>query len=919
MRQEKVGTSSTCREGVHRALVQETHPVSTTRWSALQKAIIAGSAIYALVFVAMLVLRPGTRQFYEAFFNGYQILAPLFAGICGIAYARRGTHRSSSQRFGWLLVGLGALSFAVGQGTWTYYESVRGVDVPFPGWADVGYLGTYPLLLTGVILLVRNAHRAGRARLVLDCAIAAGSVGMVSWHYLVQPLWQGSDIGVLGKLISVAYPLCDIAGLFTAMVLLSTASAGDTRQRVAFACLAAGMLLIAFFDTTFTYYTLHEAYHTGMWSDWSLSFGWIAVGYAALLPLWARAPERNDLAPDGFARHFVPFSVARMVLPYGAAAAAFFLTAVPSYLTGGRVSNSLIAVGSGLMLLVILRQLFTLVENQHLTSQLRAFNENLERLVAKRTRQLNSLHELTKAVNSTLDMNQVLAAASEHTPKTIGSDGIVIWLFDHNISDPDCAPRVHSHSGLGEQPGLPDRLAGLLAWDQVGTVTVPSDGGAAAPALFLRAPLRWQQRLVGMIGVLRRQGEFSAAETALLESVGIEVGTAMENARLYSTAVEAADRDPVTGLYNHRAIHQRLQGQIRRAELSENPFSMIMMDMDNFKLFNDTYGHPVGDEILKRVAKVLDEVCGTRAILGRYGGDEYIAILPGADTASATEVARRLNEQMSRESFRRPGDERVIPISMSFGIATYPTDSTNRHELLTLADSNLYRAKNSESRIVGPTKEQRINREMRSEGSFGVLDAMVTAVDNKDRYTRQHSEDVTEYALWIAEELGLSEETMRVIRTAGLLHDVGKIGVPDLILRKPGRLTDEEFAAMRKHPEIGALIVGGLPGMETIVDGVRFHHERWDGKGYPDGLAGEDIPLLGRILAVADAFSAMTTDRPYRRGLEWPVALREIQAHIGTQFDPESAHAFLRAAQEHRTLLWAGDGAAGVGELPKAA
>ena len=189
------------------------------------------------------------------------------------------------------------------------------------------------------------------------------------------------------------------------------------------------------------------------------------------------------------------------------------------------------------------------------------------------------------------------------------------------------------------------------------------------------------------------------------------------------------------------------------------------------------------------------------------------------------------------------------------------------------------------------------------ESSFSILDAMVTAVDNKDSYTRRHSEDVTEYALWIAEELGVSTETQRVIRTGGLLHDVGKITVPDEILRKPGRLTPEEFEIMQRHPRMGALIVGAIPGMESILDAVRSHHERWDGKGYPDGTAGEETPLLGRLLAVADAFSAMTTDRPYRKGLEWEFALHEIKANIGTQFDPEMAEAFLRAARKRRTSL----------------
>jgi putative nucleotidyltransferase with HDIG domain len=193
------------------------------------------------------------------------------------------------------------------------------------------------------------------------------------------------------------------------------------------------------------------------------------------------------------------------------------------------------------------------------------------------------------------------------------------------------------------------------------------------------------------------------------------------------------------------------------------------------------------------------------------------------------------------------------------------------------------------------TEEQIEQRRLRENGSFGFLDALITAVDNKDRYTRKHSEEVTEYSLLIAQELQVSDETMRTIRIAGLLHDVGKIGVPDEILRKPGRLTPEEEEVMRQHPLIGALIVGAVPGMERVLDGVRCHHERYDGKGYPDGLQGEEIPLLGRLMAIADTYSAMTTDRPYRKALPIEVALEEIRKNSGTQFDPLMVEAFLRA------------------------
>jgi diguanylate cyclase (GGDEF)-like protein/putative nucleotidyltransferase with HDIG domain len=322
----------------------------------------------------------------------------------------------------------------------------------------------------------------------------------------------------------------------------------------------------------------------------------------------------------------------------------------------------------------------------------------------------------------------------------------------------------------------------------------------------------------------------------------------------------------------------------------------MMMDLNDFKLFNDTYGHPVGDQVLRLVARALREE-SPDAICGRYGGDEFLVLAPRTTSVQAREFAERLRQRLITEGFQNPiaGNGQTIPIAISFGVAMYPEDSADRHDLLTLADANLYKAKKSDSGIGVTNSSQRVNTRLKTESSFGILDAMVTSIDNKDKYTRQHSEDVTKYALWLAQELRLSDETMRIIRIGALLHDVGKIGIPEEILRKPGHLTPDEYEVIKQHPNLGALIVGAVPGMESIIEAVRYHHERWDGRGYPDKLAGTDIPMIGRIMAVADAFSAMTTNRAYRAGMDWKTAIDEIQKNIGTQFDPLMARAFCNA------------------------
>ncbi len=853
-----------------------------------QRSVVGGCFAYALFYLFLLAAHPGGARFYRAFLDGYELLPEVFVAAASLLCARRAAPDAPLRRAGWLLVGVAALFWMEGQAGWVWYEAIRGVRIPQLSWADIGNASISPLMLAGVVLLFGSMPVASRTRLVLDSALAASSLGILSWHYLVQPLWHKSGVPLISKFVSVFSVGGDIACLFGALLLFNSLSQNRAlRRSVLF--LAAGIALWVFADGLNVYDNLADTMITGVWYEWGWYFAGLLIGYSALLQFWNRDREQAGDGVGETTQRFGTGGLLRVLAPYAAVAVSLLLVGAGDYHTSHTISKATYLSGLGLILLVIMRQVFTLMENLHLTRQLRSFNENLEETVAQRTRQLASLHGLTKAVNTTLDADQVTRAALEHAPQAICAQSALLWL-----DAGDSTPVLLEH-GLGGRRELRDALASRPILEAVDLI--PLDGGEGA---CLRAPLRWQERVLGMIGVVRERGAFGSPEVQMLESIGLEVGTALENARRYRAALDAADHDPVTDLLNHRAIHQRLDAELVSARSEERPLSLVMMDMNNFKLFNDTYGHPVGDEVLRTVARVLQSVCGPEAALGRYGGDEFLVLLPQHNCETATAVCRRVRQQLANQGFVPPGETRTIPIDLSFGIASCPDDGHNRHELLTLADVNLYTAKRSEAGIVGTTAMQRTHRLLGTEDSFNVLDTLVTSVDNKDAYTRRHSEDVTEYGLWIAEELGLSDETMRVIRIGGLLHDIGKIGVPDEILRKPGRLTPEEYEVLKRHPRLGALIVGAIPGMEEIVDAVRSHHERWDGGGYPDGTEGKATPMIGRLMAVADAFSAITTDRPYRRGADFGTALAEIRANIGTQFDPVMAHAFLRAAERRR-------------------
>ena len=366
-----------------------------------------------------------------------------------------------------------------------------------------------------------------------------------------------------------------------------------------------------------------------------------------------------------------------------------------------------------------------------------------------------------------------------------------------------------------------------------------------------------------------------------------------ERERLLVDAVQRADLDPLTGLMNHRAFHKKFEEEARSAVLEGASLGIAMMDLNNFKFFNDAYGHLIGDDVLRRTANALATACKAGESLARFGGDEFVAIIPGATLSDETEIVNRFKREIAAVAVRPPDHDTDVPLELSVGFSVYPTETSVRIEALALADERLYRAKNGGGDDIH-CKLLRQNLTKSVDG-FSMLDALVTAVDNKDRYTLRHSEDVLSHSAAIAHEMGLDELTRHDIAVAALLHDVGKIGVPDFILRKPGKLTYAEFEAMKHHPLMGAVIVNAIPGFEATLGAIQHHHERWDGGGYPFGLVGECIPFVARLLAVADAFSAMTTDRPYKKAMPEATALQILVDGSGSQWDPNCVAAFVRS------------------------
>ncbi len=379
--------------------------------------------------------------------------------------------------------------------------------------------------------------------------------------------------------------------------------------------------------------------------------------------------------------------------------------------------------------------------------------------------------------------------------------------------------------------------------------------------------------------------------------------------RQHRQLVESNRRDALTGMLNHGTVVALLAEEIETARSGKGRIGVALVDVDNFRLFNDTHGHDAADQVLLRVAAlVADEADGGH--VARYGPDEFLIVRPGAGPDEVVAAVDRLRAGLEAESVQF-GDSERLPISISAGVSVYPEHAASVTDLLSAAAVALAEAKASggdQVRVATVGEEERVMA-----GSFDVLQGLVIAVDTKDRYTKRHSEDVARYAVFLAQRMGLDEETQHTIQLAGLLHDIGKIGIPDVVLRKPSRLTDDEFAMFKQHVALGDAIVRDVPNVELVRAGIRHHHERWDGDGYLEGLEGDAIPLVGRILAVADAFSAMTTTRPYRKALSLTEALKRLGDAAGTQLQEELVTEFVTGIEtaadaplpgEEPTQLW---------------
>lgn len=370
---------------------------------------------------------------------------------------------------------------------------------------------------------------------------------------------------------------------------------------------------------------------------------------------------------------------------------------------------------------------------------------------------------------------------------------------------------------------------------------------------------------------------------------------------------ELVNKDGLTGVFNHRYFHETLKEKITLSEKEKKPVSLIFVDIDYFKHYNDLYGHQKGDEVLRTIGKILRENLRENDVPARYGGEEFAVILPNTTEEEALALADKIRKIIESTKFYGEENQPKGVLTSSMGISVYPDKAKDDIELIKSADDALYRAKffnkNRVETYTSILDELKSDIEEKDVELVTSIKTLIGVINAKDRYTYGHSERVVFYSRLLADKLELSNEDENLLVYGAYMHDIGKINISRDILVKKMPLTNEEWEILKCHPVEGTEIIKPVKSLENIIPIILHHHEKYDGTGYPGQLKGENIPYLARVLTVVDSFDAMTSNRPYNVRKTYDEAIVELRKYSGTQFDPEIASKFIEVIQENKDKL----------------
>ena len=564
----------------------------------------------------------------------------------------------------------------------------------------------------------------------------------------------------------------------------------------------------------------------------------------------------------------------------------------------------------------------------------------------KKSRHLMLLNNISSHAITTLNPDGMLAKIAAEIESGLIYDHIGIAILDYSAKELVIqAEAGRRRDATGRRILLGEGLVGQVA--RTGQLAVVREVNANTPKAVLPGslsaialPVTYGEQLLGVLYVESSEPcEFDEQEVLLLRTLADLFAGALHNALMFQKAQEQAITDGLTGVKTHRFLMEALSSEWKRSTRANRPFALVLMDLDRFKFVNDFYGHLEGDVVLQRVGHILEQNCRRSDVVARYGGDEFVILMPETTVEQARQLANKLRGWVASDPLLRDKN-----ITASFGIAGFPVHGSTPQELIQVADSSMYLSKHQGGNSVssaehcdpsetkkwkkdvleaylgvtlkrlfstGPEAFEEIyrrlehfTRSLTEQGGHGSEDALppavvetvtslALAIDAKDHYTQGHSQKVSAYAVMIAQALGMETHEVEEIRLAALLHDIGKVGIPEPILNKSGPLDASEWETMKTHTDLGAKILEPLEAMKRIRLMVRHHHEFFDGTGYPDRLEGDTIPHGARVIAIADAYDTITSERTYKKARPPEDAFAELERCSANQFDPEIVRVFI--------------------------
>lgn len=533
-----------------------------------------------------------------------------------------------------------------------------------------------------------------------------------------------------------------------------------------------------------------------------------------------------------------------------------------------------------------------------------------------------TLKEFSKEISCSLEVHQVLEKVTRTIEQMLDADKVYIFIensrehtydiahsaspLDNKTVSLDKSNPVISHLNQHNECMLMEEFQCLTAYKAMWEEEKKQIHNLG---IKIFVPLKDGDALIGLIGISQKDshGRFTYDDISFLTSVSSIGAIAVKNARLYEKAYQEARTDDLTGLLNRKYFYEVLEDEFEKNK--DRSLALIILNLDDFKLYNQLYGDREGDLALQRVARTITASVGNNGYTARYSGKEFAIILPGYDMLSASNLAENIRRQIM-DMNKAAADYALKVLTVSGGISSYPYAAGSVKELIEGADMAVYQVKRRGKNAIMLSHESNINAKSENNVDSSeykqdiyseyapTIYALTAAIDTKDHYTFSHSKNVAYYASCLAEAYEMGDDFVELIREAGLLHDIGKIGIREDILNKPGKLTDEEYEIVKGHVESSVGIIRHLPSLDYVIPAVIGHHERYDGQGYPRKISGEDIPLSARILCIADAFDAMVSMRSYKKSYTVEYALEELQQQRGRQFDPKLTDLFVRMVKD---------------------